>query len=758
MPPSLSARARVGRAYKAMNKLGYQTTVVKPVLQELLKLYEKDWVHIENDNYQVLVDAVLDSEEQKARQEAEEIEPPSNKSKLGSKGRQSVTSFHASIPDSSNVEKNQPHVMRKLILGDEDIEPTTPRFSKYSHVKGQSSSTPLYPILEEAKETNFDNENDICNPLETLAHLKNSGDESYTHYGFSDKRMIIYESGSCNLLARNKGKLYLDDGDVELEKMEIDKPLHEAALDCEPSSCNVPSFGVPPDNAQECLKLDVASSSGGEVMIFLTAQSSPSDAHVPNLETVLKQVEEQCLKSYKIPQTGFSMLTLMKEACECFLAAGTTSTYFEDVRPIDMVSSLEISKDAGLETGLVERIDCQLSLCSTNLINLSRIQNCFEVLPQIPRFVGSSELDLSYCTIYLNVDPKRFGGMENMEINYRVPSSSRMMIVQKCYYLYITDISRGQEAYEVSLINEVNEEQGPAFNYIPRNMTYRNAYARFLLSQISEENCCSFGDCLSLEIPCACAGKIGHEFAYTTGCLLKENFLDNVISKNYSALQHNRFYCQDCPIERCKGNILSCKCKGHIEKNFIRECWHKCGCGINCGNRVVQRGITAKLQVFRTPAQKGWGLRTLEDIPKGAFICEYVGEVITSRESFERSLHDTGEKLTYPVVLDANWSSKGVLKDEEALCLDATIYGNVARIINHRCFDANLVEIPVEVETQDHSYYHLAFFATRKIDAFEELTWDYGIDFYHPVKAFQCLCGSNFCRDRRSLKRKRDSC
>lgn len=101
---------------------------------------------------------------------------------------------------------------------------------------------------------------------------------------------------------------------------------------------------------------------------------------------------------------------------------------------------------------------------------------------------------------------------------------------------------------------------------------------------------------------------------------------------------------------------------------------------------------------------------------------------------------NTGKKRTYPVLLDTDWGTEGVLKDDDALCLDATCYGNVARFINHRCDDANLIEIPVEVETPDHHYYHLAcIFTTRKINALEELTWDYGIDFdddTHPVKAF----------------------
>lgn len=177
---------------------------------------------------------------------------------------------------------------------------------------------------------------------------------------------------------------------------------------------------------------------------------------------------------------------------------------------------------------------------------------------------------------------------------------------------------------------------------------------------------------------------------------------------------------------------------------------------MHCGNRVVQRGITCKLQVFLTEEGKGWGVRTLEELPKGTFVCEYVGEIVTNTELYDRNMQKKGrERHTYPVMLDADWGSEGHLQDEEALCLDATYHGNVARFINHRCFDANLIDIPVEVETPDRHYYHIAFFTARKVGAFEELNWDYGIDFDdkdHPVKAFKCCCKSSHCRDMKRRK------
>lgn len=88
-----------------------------------------------------------------------------------------------------------------------------------------------------------------------------------------------------------------------------------------------------------------------------------------------------------------------------------------------------------------------------------------------------------------------------------------------------------------------------------------------------------------------------------------------------------------------------------------------------------------------TPEGKGWGIRSLEDLPAGAFVFEYVGEILTNNEMWERNnaVHKNGEgHHTYPITLDSDWGSEANLKDEEALCLDATFFGNVARFLNHR--------------------------------------------------------------------------
>ncbi|MFQ6650092.1 hypothetical protein Gotur_023081 [Gossypium turneri] len=251
----------------------------------------------------------------------------------------------------------------------------------------------------------------------------------------------------------------------------------------------------------------------------------------------------------------------------------------------------------------------------------------------------------------------------------------------------INDITKGTENVKISLVGEIGKQELPKFTYMRDNIIYQDAYVHISLARVADEDCCSgcSGDCLSVSIPCACAHETGGEFAYTTDGQLRDKFLKACISMKQDPEGHDSVYCQDCPLERLKNEYKPEKCKGHLVRKFIKECWRKCGCNMQCGNRVVQRGITCKLQVFWTREGKGWGVKTLQDLPKGTFVCEYVGEILTNTELFERNLKGSGnEKHTYPVTLDADWGSERVLKDEEALCLDATFCGNVARFINHR--------------------------------------------------------------------------
>lgn len=160
------------------------------------------------------------------------------------------------------------------------------------------------------------------------------------------------------------------------------------------------------------------------------------------------------------------------------------------------------------------------------------------------------------------------------------------------------DIAKGQENVVIPLVNDVNKEYPPSFQYIPQNVVFQNGYVNFSLARIGE-NCCSncFGNCLSSPTPCACANETGGEFVYTLEGLVKEDFLEECISMNRDPQKHCMFYCKECPQERSKNDDIPEPCKGHLVRKFIKECWWKCGCSKLCGNRVVQRGINRKLQV-----------------------------------------------------------------------------------------------------------------------------------------------------------------
>ncbi|XP_009781739.1 probable inactive histone-lysine N-methyltransferase SUVR2 isoform X3 [Nicotiana sylvestris] len=798
----MALKSKVKRACEAMEVFGYTEEIVKPVLRNLLNLYNKNWKLIEDENYSALLESLIDSEESKERQkslledEPEENEPPLKRSRFCSQRHHSSPAKHDPSPSADTCTSElQPPSKHKMAgftpesYETEDVELKPLLLKDYQGKGKKQSSSEASPISERDNDIVLLSDNDMKEPVTMLPHLtiKERGDTSLSYPALVPKRRLCFgcreePSGIGSSDASNEGAL-------------VEYDLRDAMPLNEPFSDNLPDFDVPlavapsgsrrierqdleflnsehlgtegnGKGATSSSQLDIASSQKGEVKIFFAHKPyCSSDFHPPSLDAVLKRMEEKYIKSYRISQPDFSLLRLMEKLCECYLTAGTKA------RPANEPS-------AGIESQKLHPVGVRYDAANHELhfapdiSNGSfKLSNLIKVSPQIPKFPASGNRDI-VCYM-MNFNGTKIHGAEkdktNKVLKLLAPSTMKnSLVVQKntsspglpSSAYYFEDITNGQEVHRISLINEFSHEILPVFKYIPKNIIFQNAYVKFLLARISDDNCCSncSEDCLSPDIPCACAGETGGEFAYTSGGLLKEKFLENCISMNREPQRHGLVYCQDCPLERSKNNSMSGVCKGHLVRKFIKECWHKCGCSRECGNRVVQRGIAVPLQVFMTAHGKGWGLRTLEDLPRGAFVCEYVGEIVTNTELYERNTQTADERHTYPVLLDADWGSEGVLKDEEALCLDATSYGNIARFINHRCYDANLVEIPVEVETPDHHYYHVAFFTTRKVNALEELTWDYGIDFTdhsHPVKAFKCCCGSELCRDIKSLKRAR---
>ncbi|TNM94068.1 hypothetical protein fugu_002244 [Takifugu bimaculatus] len=65
----------------------------------------------------------------------------------------------------------------------------------------------------------------------------------------------------------------------------------------------------------------------------------------------------------------------------------------------------------------------------------------------------------------------------------------------------------------------------------------------------------------------------------------------------------------------------------------VYECGPWCGCDrARCQNRLVQRGIRVRLQVFQTD-NCGWGVRCRDDLDRGTFVCTYAGVILQRAQS-----------------------------------------------------------------------------------------------------------------------------
>ncbi|KAK3927762.1 Histone-lysine N-methyltransferase SETMAR [Frankliniella fusca] len=181
----------------------------------------------------------------------------------------------------------------------------------------------------------------------------------------------------------------------------------------------------------------------------------------------------------------------------------------------------------------------------------------------------------------------------------------------------------------------------------------------------------------------------------------------------------------------------------------IVECNTQCHCSVQrCFNRLVQFGPRKNLEIFICGPQKGYGLRSQDFIPKGAFICEYAGEVIGLDEAKCRfkSLY-AERKMNYIFVLREVISLSESTSVIETI-VDPSLIGNIGRYINHSC-DPNSGIVPVRIDTPIP---RLGIFAKKNILPGEEITYDYsggGLPSQpHKASAYErkpCYCGAKSC-------------
>ena len=160
-------------------------------------------------------------------------------------------------------------------------------------------------------------------------------------------------------------------------------------------------------------------------------------------------------------------------------------------------------------------------------------------------------------------------------------------------------------------------------------------------------------------------------------------------------------------------------------RHCIYECNLNCKCGPGCKSRVVQKGRRVPLIIFKTP-DRGWGLKSSEDIVRGEFIAVYYGEIISAAEAtLRRGPPEDQRKDSYLYSLDKFIENNDpTLTAETCHVVDGRYKGGPTRFMNHSC-EPNCVQYTVSYNKHDEWIYNLAFFAKYDIPANTEITFDY---------------------------------
>ncbi|XP_018314698.1 histone-lysine N-methyltransferase SETDB1 isoform X2 [Mycetomoellerius zeteki] len=173
-------------------------------------------------------------------------------------------------------------------------------------------------------------------------------------------------------------------------------------------------------------------------------------------------------------------------------------------------------------------------------------------------------------------------------------------VVEKCF-INIKDLSYGVENVPIPCVNDLDHTQPDTIRYTtrrePTEGVYLNLDSAFLCSCDCEDDCQDKEKCQCWQLT-------------IQGATLGGKMPNSAVGYIYKRLPE--------PVT-----------------TGIYECNSGCKCSVKtCLNRVVQHPLRLKLQVFKT-GPRGWGIRCLNDIPHGAFICIYAGRLLTEQGANE---------------------------------------------------------------------------------------------------------------------------
>ncbi|KAJ0078382.1 hypothetical protein Patl1_37421 [Pistacia atlantica] len=356
---------------KAMKAIGISENKAKLVLQKLLKLYEKNWKLIEEENYRALADASFEEEDAKVSEQ--------KKAKIVEQGE------NFEEEPLADVEPLRP--LKRLRRGQE--VPVTPSRSNSSPVSG--ASLLRRPKLKEGElpSTSMQQQSqDKTKALQLSTGNVGADTPCLTYNGKEPVLPIIaFAENSCISEQASHGVLIrgsLGIRDSSAGNVSIDEPVgqephpsqhirgeyrsSEAQASLTERSSNCELANVPEGSHSS---LEIASSTLGEVRISLICNSAVGSPnfHKPTLDELIELMEQRCLRSYKITDPNFSVMNVMKDVCECYWEIATNSSH-ESQERVSVMASLDLlrkstARDALLFGGSEENICMSSSMNGT---------------------------------------------------------------------------------------------------------------------------------------------------------------------------------------------------------------------------------------------------------------------------------------------------------------------------------------------------------------------------------------------------------
>lgn len=295
---------------------------------------------------------------------------------------------------------------------------------------------------------------------------------------------------------------------------------------------------------------------------------------------------------------------------------------------------------------------------------------------------------------------------------YRMANKLRLSMLNLPQGQQLYDLSKGQECLPVGFYGKVSDA---SFN--PLSSTYLPHTVHIKISLFYQ----SLGACKCTENCSATAGS---------GCFC--------VSLNDGELPYNN-----------SGVLLH-------GKHMVFECGPQCSCPPTCTNRVSQKGLKRRLQVFQSEEIRSWELRSLDFILAGTFICEITGNV-TYSPSFQNQSRNNTWRMWLSIIIAlrivswcfkqschagawswgnnitqvfpgykplANWAER-FAHDVSDLVIDMTNGRNVGCYLSNSK-TPNVFAQFVLFDHHDMTMPHVMVFALQDILPMTELTLDYG--------------------------------